>query len=107
MKRRRKTIRGLQNDDRGTALLELAVVLPVLLTIGLGVLEFGNMIYRKHLIINGVRDAARYVSGLPYDAANTSQTAATITKGQNIAATGQASGGSNRISCFRSSLPLT
>jgi len=57
----------LCRDDRGSALIEMAVVVPVLFTIGFGVIEFGNAIYSYHLIANGVRDAARYASGLEHD----------------------------------------
>jgi Flp pilus assembly protein TadG len=60
-----------RNDQRGAALLELSVVLPVLMTIGLGAVEFGNMLYNMHLIENGVRDAARYAAGLQVNAALT------------------------------------
>ena len=55
----------VRRDERGAALLEFTVVLPVLLAIGLGVFEFGNLIYNYHLIGTGVRDAARFVAGLP------------------------------------------
>ena len=51
------------NDERGAAIIEMAVILPVLLAIGLGVIEFGNVIYSQHLIFNGVRDGARYAAG--------------------------------------------
>ncbi len=98
MKTLRTRLKRLQNDDSGMSIIELAVVLPVLLTIGLGAMEFGNMIYRQHLIVNGVRDAARYASGRAYDVANTSQTAAVTTATQNIATTGTLTGGTNRIS---------
>lgn len=58
-----------RNDQRGAAMIEMAVVVPVLLAIGLGVIEFGNAIYSKHLITNGVRDGARYAAGRPADCA--------------------------------------
>ena len=82
----------LKNDQRGTALIELAVVLPVLLAICLGVFEFGNAIYGRHLIENGVRDAARYAAGF---AANDTTA---ISNAKNIALTGAISGGSLRVS---------
>ena len=94
----REKFNRLQGDDSGVSIIELAVILPVLLTIGLGIMEFGNLIYRQHLIINGVRDAARYASGRPYDAANTSQTASISAAAQNIATQGAISGGTSRIS---------
>jgi Flp pilus assembly protein TadG len=61
--------RQFGSDERGAAMIEMAAVLPVLLAIGLGVIEFGNAIYSKHLITNGVRDGARYAAGRPADCA--------------------------------------
>lgn len=52
------------SDDRGTTLIEMSVVIPVFLTIGLGTLEFGNLFYKHHLMTNIVRDTARYAAGL-------------------------------------------
>jgi Flp pilus assembly protein TadG len=61
---------GFLDDERGATLIEMAVVIPVLLSIGLGALEFGNLYYNHHLITNGVRDAARYAAGLVGDVCN-------------------------------------
>jgi Flp pilus assembly protein TadG len=102
MKPLRAKLNQLQKDNSGLSVIELAVVLPVLLTIGLGVMEFGNLIYRQHLIINGVRDAARYASGLPYDADDTAQTDNITLAAQNIATTGTIAGGTARISWWGS-----
>ena len=87
----------IARDERGAAILELAIVIPILLSIGLGVFEFGNIIYRYQLMTAGVRDGARFAAGLPYDSANTTQTDATKTTTQYIAARGVVSGGSNRV----------
>lgn len=54
----------LRRDRRGTAVLEMTIMTPVLLVIGLGVLEFGNLIFKRHMIENGIRDAARYIAGI-------------------------------------------
>lgn len=89
MRLRREHGRALGGDCRGTATLELAIVLPVLLTIGLGVIEFGNMLYRYHLISTGVRDAARYAAGF--------QQGAKDAEARNIAARGVTTGGTNRV----------
>lgn len=51
-------------DVSGTAALEMTILTPVLLVIGLGVVEFGNLMFKRHLIENGMRDAARYLAGL-------------------------------------------
>jgi Flp pilus assembly protein TadG len=52
----------LQRDERGAAMIEMALVVPFLLTIGLGVFEFGNIYYKNHLMENAVRDAARFAA---------------------------------------------
>lgn len=63
----RKISSRLTADDRGAALIEMSVVIPVFLAIGLGTLEFGNLFYKYHLMANAVRDAARYGAGLAGD----------------------------------------
>ena len=58
-------LQRLCRDSGGAAFLEVAVVVPVLFTIGLGVIEFGNIIYTTHRLQNAVRDGARYAAGRP------------------------------------------
>jgi Flp pilus assembly protein TadG len=70
MRKNRQVWQRIQNDERGAALIELTVILPILLTIGLGVAEFGSLIYNYHLISTGIRDAARYAAGLPSGSAD-------------------------------------
>lgn len=65
--------RRLVQDNRGTAVLEMAIMTPVLLVIGLGVMEFGNLIFKRHLIEAGVREAGRYMSGMPICLDNTAR----------------------------------
>ena len=57
----------LRQDEQGTTLIEMSVVIPVVLAIGLGTLEFGNLFYKYHLMANAVRDAARFAAGLTGD----------------------------------------
>lgn len=42
-------------------MVEFTLVAPLLLSLGLGVAEFGNMLQNYHVIDKGVRDAARYL----------------------------------------------
>lgn len=79
------------SDERGASLVETAVVVPFLLLLGLGVSEFGNVLYNHHLIETGVRDAARYLArfGTP---------ATRETEAKALAVTGSISGGTQRIS---------
>lgn len=90
----------LNSDRRGATMLELAVVLPVVMMLGMGAIEFGNLIYKDHLLWNGVRDGARYLARLPYDSTNTTQIAANDAKAKNIAVTGVTSGGTARVATW-------
>jgi Flp pilus assembly protein TadG len=89
--------REFGSDRCGAALLELTVVLPVVMAIGFGAIEFGNLIYKDHLLWNGVRDGARYLSGLPYDPS------ANDTNAKNIVVTGDISGGTARVTGWTAS----
>jgi Flp pilus assembly protein TadG len=44
----------------GQALVEFAVLLPVLLTLLLGIIEFGFLLYNQQVITNASREGARY-----------------------------------------------
>jgi hypothetical protein len=57
--------RRLRRDEEGASLLEMTVVTPFLLALGLGAFEFGNALYQYHMVTAGVRDAGRYLGGLP------------------------------------------
>ncbi len=87
-------LRRFKKETNGAALLELTLVLPLVLLIGMGTIEFGNLLQKRQLIINGVRDATRYVAGLGYDPTNPT---ANVAAGQNMATRGTATGGTNRV----------
>ena len=46
--------------QEGTAAVEFAIVLPILMLLTLGVLDMGHMFYIDHLITNASREGARY-----------------------------------------------
>lgn len=56
-----------QNDDRGAALVEFTLVLPLLFLLGAGLAEFGLMLNQQQVITSSVRDAARYAARTPVD----------------------------------------
>jgi Flp pilus assembly protein TadG len=58
-------IKWLDRGTEGTSTLEVAVLLPFLMSLGFGAYEFGNLVYNYHLIAAGVRDASRYLAGNP------------------------------------------
>ena len=88
------TMSAGKGRERGSALLELVAIIPVLTVLGLGVIEFANYFYMKQLAESGVRDAARYAASLPYSSSNPGQNDTAI---KNLAVTGMASGGTSRI----------
>lgn len=50
------------NFGRGNALLEFALILPLLLTGIFGVIEFGRALYTFHFVSNAAREATRWAS---------------------------------------------
>lgn len=52
-------------DARGAALVEAALVIPILLVLGLGAIELGHLIYQVHLVKCSLRDGARYLAYVP------------------------------------------
>lgn len=55
-------LRSLRHDKDGSALLEAAVVTPVIFALLFGVYEFSWYFYCQHLVSTGLRDAARYLA---------------------------------------------
>ncbi|MGG7646072.1 TadE/TadG family type IV pilus assembly protein [Rhodovulum sp. YNF3179] len=67
-----------RRSQRGSVLVETIVVLPVITIFSIGLLEFGTILWQRHQIQTGVRDAARYLSRCTYDAATCSKIAKNI-----------------------------
>ena len=57
-----RIIMTLRSDERGAALLEMALMLPFLFALIFGIFEFGNFFSQYQLVQSGARDAARYLS---------------------------------------------
>jgi hypothetical protein len=51
-----------QNRQRGVAIVEFALILPLLLLLTMTVTEFGRALYQYDILAKSVRDAARYLS---------------------------------------------
>lgn len=56
-----KTLLSAQRQ-RGSAALEFALILPLLLLLAMATTEFGRAIYQYNTIVKSVRQAARYLS---------------------------------------------
>lgn len=86
-----------QNDD-GTALIEGAIVVPVLCILLFGVYEFSWFFYEQHLISTGLRDAARFVARLPTPCdPETDNWSLGQLNAKKLATTGSISGGAARV----------
>jgi len=66
--------------ETGAVFAEAIIVLPVITIFSVGILEFGNILWQRHQVQTGVRDAARYWSRCPENYTVCSETVA-----QNIA----------------------
>jgi Flp pilus assembly protein TadG len=64
-----RILQSLWRNGDGSALIEGAVLMPVLLILVLGVFEFSWLIDQQHLVSTGINDAARYIarSANPHD----------------------------------------
>jgi Flp pilus assembly protein TadG len=75
----RSIFRRRGDRDRGQALVEFALILPVFMLIFLGILQFGFLLSGHIGLINSVREAARYGSTSP-----TSDNPTAASNGANI-----------------------
>jgi hypothetical protein len=91
-------LQPLSRNEEGSALIEGAIVVPVLCVLLFGVYEFSWFFYQQHLISTGLRDAARYLarSPAPCDPASFSWPADQASA-KNLAATGSIGGGAARV----------
>jgi hypothetical protein len=77
--------RGMARDDRGTSLLEMALLTPVLLLILLGVIEIGRYAELSIVVANAARAGVQYgAQNLATAADSTGIQNAALNDGQNI-----------------------
>jgi len=55
----------------GQSLVEMALMVPILLVLVIGAIEFGRLFFTKIVITNAAREGAYYLSTHPSDYANT------------------------------------
>jgi Flp pilus assembly protein TadG len=96
----RVRLASFMRDCSGVAAAEMALVTPLLIVLLFGAFESGNYFWNEHIVIKGVRDGARFAGRQSFDkfscAAVTNTTALAAIK--NLTRTGQASGGTARLS---------
>ena len=82
-------------DCRGTAIVETAIVLPLIVLLLFGIVELGRALQHHHALTKSVRDAARYIARVPLacPAGGDPNWAAVKAAAQTLAVTGRLSGG--------------
>jgi Flp pilus assembly protein TadG len=89
-------LHSLWRNSEGSALVEGALVVPILCMLLFGVFEFSWLFYQQHLISTGIHDAARYLARTANPNDLTIQTGA-----KNLATTGAIDGSAARVSGWR------
>ena len=64
--RKRYTAGRFVLDERGTSMIEFAIVLPIMLLLMASIAEFGRFFYTYTSLAKATRAGARYLSALPY-----------------------------------------
>ncbi|CAN7655147.1 TadE/TadG family type IV pilus assembly protein [Mesorhizobium caraganae] len=62
LRRLSRILNRFRLDERGMALVEMALIAPLMLLLSAGVFEFGNLIHRKLLMEAGLSDGARFAA---------------------------------------------
>ncbi len=99
--------RRLCRDREGSALIEGAIIVPVLFVLMFGIYEFSWLFYQQHLISTGLRDAARYLarSAVPCDTTSPFWPLAEE-YAKNLATTGYVNGGRARVRGWTSAMVI-
>jgi len=93
-----RLLRSLKADRSGSAAVEMALVLPILLALMLGAVDLGNYFLSEHVVDKAVRDAARYAARLPLAAYDCGAgTMVDPSKVQKLARTGDPAGTQARL----------
>ena len=87
-------------DRRGAAAAEMALVLPLLLTIMVGSVELGSFFYNEHILAKAVRDGARYAARQNfsyYSACSGAPTGTVVAETRALVRTSLLAGGTDRF----------
>jgi Flp pilus assembly protein TadG len=75
-------------DQEGSALIEFTIMAPLLLSLVLGISEFGRFLYQYQMVLEGLRDAARYLARLDANDTTNQSNAANLATTGTIDGTG-------------------
>ncbi len=86
---------------RGAAIVEFAIVAPLLVALGVGVFEFGRAVQSYHVIDKGMRDAARYLGrGSATCDTNGNGSVTNVAQAKNLAMYGNTTGSGSLVLAF-------
>lgn len=71
-------------DDRGASALEFAIVVPILLTLLLGMIEFGFVFQAQLALTHAAREGARLASVNKFDSSTVASRAYPLTAGLSV-----------------------
>lgn len=72
-----RSLHGRSGADRGAAAVEFALLLPLMLLIVLGIIDFGRMLNAQQTLTNAAREGSRLVAFGQQDVVGRTQAAAT------------------------------
>jgi len=81
----KKVVKKRPRSESGEALLEIALVLPILLLLSLGMLDFGRAFHVKNIVDQAAREAARVAAVSNNDKALATDRATTILTANGLA----------------------
>jgi Flp pilus assembly protein TadG len=89
---------SLWRDQQGSALIEGAVMVPLLIAFFSGVFEFSWFFYQQHLVAMGLHDAASYLARSSDPCSPTSRAwKVEVAQAKNLASSGSISGGAAHL----------
>jgi Flp pilus assembly protein TadG len=89
-----------RRNSKGSAAVEFALMLPMMMALMFGSFEAGHFFWTEHKLVKAVRDGARYASRLSVDAVcptSGAMSGAVRDSIRNVTATGQLSGGVPKV----------
>lgn len=103
---------NLLRDRRGTSIIEMTLLTPLLISLGLGIAESGRAFQHHHVMNKAMRDAARFLARVPVTCASGATTgtvdnAADVTMAKNLALNGAPAGGTPRVSYWTDPASIT
>src|SRR5262245_48316161 len=100
-------LKSIASDCEGSALVEGAVLLPLLFALVFGVYEFSWFFYQQHLAAVGVSDAARFLArvSMPCDESSPIWAGEQV-QARNLATTGSITGGALRVKGWTSEMVM-